>query len=256
MRNVATPLTLPGRVRVVPGNGDASTEGLIALKGLNRANVEAPFRRQRPTPSWAVLLERFYQRTGLPMPQIEQLEGDAVPEPYRSLLVHSTDMTPTLEGFYRQPMGLTVLSREIEGESYLREVVLRVADAETSGQRPREAVPAASSGAAQGAGGAGWPVEYGVIRICLGHLAEAARRRVLEEQRPLGNILQSEGIPHISWPQAFFRLEPDAHTGAVLRLRQPCDLYGRRNVLLDGSRKLLAEVIEILAPIASSQPSA
>jgi hypothetical protein len=72
---------------------------------------------------------------------------------------------------------------------------------------------------------------------------------VLEEQRPLGSILQSEGIPHISWPQAFFRVESDPHTAAVLGRRQPCDLYGRRNVLLDRTRRLLAEVIEILAPV-------
>ena len=30
----------------------------------------------------------------------------------------------------------------------------------------------------------------------------------------------------------------------------PGFLYGRRNVLLDGSRRLLAEVIEVLAPVA------
>jgi hypothetical protein len=30
-------------------------------------------------------------------------------------------------------------------------------------------------------------------------------------------------------------------------------LYGRRNVLLDGSRRLLAEVIEVLAPVAKQE---
>jgi chorismate-pyruvate lyase len=175
-------------------------------------------------PSWAVLLQRFYTRTGLPLPGIEQLKGDDVPQPYRSLLVHSSDMTPTLEGFYQRGLALTVLSRETEGEEYLREVVLKLADG-------------------------GRPVEYGVIRICLGHLSGPARERVLQEQRPMGNILRSEGIAHLSWPQAFFRARSDAHTGAVLRLAQPSSLYGRRNVLLDGSRRLLAEVIEILAPV-------
>ena len=33
-------------------------------------------------------------------------------------------------------------------------------------------------------------------------------------------------------------------------------LYGRRNVLLDGSRRLLAEVIEVLAPAAKVQVGA
>jgi hypothetical protein len=39
----------------------------------------------------------------------------------------------------------------------------------------------------------------------------------------------------------------------VLRLRQPCALYGRHNILLDGSRRVLAEVIEVLAPVEQPQ---
>jgi chorismate-pyruvate lyase len=152
------------------------------------------------------------------------LQGEEMPQPYKGLLVHSSDMTPTLETFYRQPMRLTVLTREQQDYSYLREVVLKSAnDAH--------------------------PVEYGVIRICLDHLPPAARNRVLEEQRPLGNILQTEAIPHLSWPQAFFRVDSDSHLGHVLYLSRPGPLYGRRNVLLDGSRRLLAEVIEILARV-------
>jgi hypothetical protein len=77
---------------------------------------------------------------------------------------------------------------------------------------------------------------------------------VLEEQRPLGNILQSEAIPHLSWPQAFFSVQSDARMKTVLNLREPARLYGRRNVLVDISRRLLAEVIEVLAP--AEQPPA
>ena len=174
-------------------------------------------------PGWAGLLERFYNKLGLPLPGLDLVEGKLMPEPYRQLLVHSSDMTPTLESFYRQSVRLTVLTREQQDYSYLREVVLK------SAKDSR-------------------PVEYGVIRICLNHLPPPASRRVLEEQKPLGNILQSDSIAHLSWPQAFFRVESDSHLGHVLYLSQPCTLYGRRNVLLDGSRRLLAEVIEILAP--------
>ncbi len=175
-------------------------------------------------PGWVSLLEHFYAKLGLPAPGLHDLKGEEMPQPYKGLLVHSSDMTPTLEAFYRQPMRLTVLTREQQDYAYLREVVLK------------------SAGDAR-------PVEYGVIRICLDHLPPSASHRVLEEQRPLGNILQSEAIPHLSWPQAFFRVQSDSHLGHVLYLSQPATLYGRRNVLLDGSRRLLAEVIEILAPV-------
>lgn len=174
-------------------------------------------------PSWSRLLEHFYSKLGLSLPLIGDLDGSSVAEPYRTLLVHSSDMTPTLEGFYRQPMRLTVLTREHHADFYHREVVLKTA---------RDSRP----------------VEYGVIRICLKHLADPARARVLAEERPLGNILETESIAHLSWPQAFFQIESDTHLGHVLFLAKPQTLYGRRNVLLDGSRRLLAEVIEILAP--------
>jgi len=188
-------------------------------------NTLAESQRAQPIPSWAALLERFYERTGLSAPALMELKGDEIPQPYRALLVHSSDMTPTLAGFYGQALGLKVLGRERQDNSYKREVILWLAEDAR-------------------------PVEYGVIRICLDRLPAIARQLVLEEQRPLGDILQGEAIPHLSWPQAFFRLKADAHAGAALGLRRVSLLYGRRNVLLDGSRRLLAEVIEVLAPIA------
>ena len=182
-------------------------------------------------PSWAALLQRFYTGTGLSAPVLTELKPAEVPPPYQGLLVHSSDMTPTLARFYAQSLGLRVLSRERQDDSYKREVILWLAEDAR-------------------------PVEYGVIRIRLDRLPPAARRLVLEEQRPLGDILQDEAIPHLSWPQAFFRLKADAHAGAALGLRCAGFLYGRRNVLLDGSRHLLAEVIEVLAPVAKPETAA
>jgi len=184
-----------------------------------------------PKPAWLALLEQFYERASLPPPVVREVRGREVPQPYHQLLVHSSDMTPTLERFYCQRMGIKVLSRELQPNAYLREVILTCADNEA-------------------------PVEYGVIRICLDHLPPPAARRVLEEQAPFGNILQTEGIPHLSWPQAFFRVQSDAHMRGVLHLKESEVLYGRRNVLLDGSRRLLAEVIEILSPVSEKRPGA
>ena len=195
------------------------------------SNTLAGRRRARPIPSWAGLLERFYQPTGLSVPPLKELKGAEMPQPYQGLLVHSWDMTPTLERFYGKTLRLRVLSREHHDDSYKREVILWLAD-DTR------------------------PVEYGVIRIYLDRLPLEARRLVLEEQRPLGDILRGEAVPHLSWPQAFFQLKADAHAGAALGLRRPRLLYGRRNVLLDGSRQLLAEVIEVLAPATKQDVAA
>ena len=188
-------------------------------------------RHTRPVPSWAALLQRFYEPTGLTVPALEELKGPEMPQPYRALLVHSADMTSTLASFYGETPRLRVLTREHRNDSYKREVVLWL----TEGARP---------------------IEYGVIRIHLDRLPPAARQFVLQEERPLGDILNGEAIAYLSWPQAFFRLRSDAHAGAALGLQHPGFLYGRRNVLLDGSRRLLAEVIEVLAPAAKVQVGA
>ena len=191
-------------------------------------NTIARSRRAHAIPSWAALLERFYEPTGLSVPALKELKAAEVPQPYQALLVHSSDMTPTLANFYGQTLRLRVLSRERQADSYKREVILWLAEDAR-------------------------PVEYGVIRIHMDRLPPRARELVLEEQRPLGDILHGEAVPHLSWPKGFFRLKADAHAGAALGLRRAGLLYGRRNVLLDGSRRLLAEVIEVLAPVAKQE---
>ena len=42
-------------------------------------------------------LDFVYARSGVEMPEAEVIEADSIPQPYRSLLVHKTDMTLTLE---------------------------------------------------------------------------------------------------------------------------------------------------------------
>src|SRR5258708_40329644 len=65
-----------------------------------------------PAVPFAFPLDDFSARSGLPLPPIERLAGEQVPEPYRSLLVHDTDMTPTLESFHGARIHLQILNRE------------------------------------------------------------------------------------------------------------------------------------------------
>jgi chorismate-pyruvate lyase len=175
-------------------------------------------------PPWVALLGETYCRLGLTLPPITRLLADDVRAPYRQLLVHSNDMTPTLEEFHGGPVRLRVLGRTCTSATYQREVVLEL---ERDGR----------------------PVEYGAICVHLDHLPEAARRRVLAEESPFGRILQQEAIAHLSWPQAFFAVTSDRHMSRLLDAREAAVLYGRRNVLVDGHRRLLADVIEIVAPV-------
>lgn len=168
-------------------------------------------------------LDEFYQRAGLPLPPMIPVDGHEVPEPYRGLLVHSRDMTPTLESAYGRNIHLRVLDRTLAGNMLSREVVL---------------VPDGGSA----------PVAFGVIRINLEHFSEPARALVLEGQEPLGAILRGHAIAHSSHPDPYFQVTADPLMRKALHLAEACILYGRRNVILDDAGRTLAQVVEILPP--------
>lgn len=169
-------------------------------------------------------LDEFYLRSGRRMPEVEEVDAADLPEPSRTLLAHSNDMTPTLSAYHARLIHLRVLSRAQRDNFYFREVVL-VAD------------------------GTEKPVEFGAIRINLALFTAALRRFILDERVPLGHLLGVHAITHSSRPQAFFRLMADALMIEALQLPGPRVLYGRRNTLLNASFRPLAEVVEILPPL-------
>src|SRR5437867_10361914 len=129
-------------------------------------------------------LDEFYARAGLPLPKIERIAPEQVPEPYRSLLVHRNDMTSTLETFHGGRIHLEIINRELRGDSYLRQVTLRLDGTDT-------------------------PVEFGANKISLNLFPAKARQLVLEERLPLGRILKECEIEHHTLAKAFFSVQAD-----------------------------------------------
>jgi hypothetical protein len=168
-------------------------------------------------------LDEFYAQAGQPLPPLNQIDGEAVPEPYKSLLVHRNDMTPTLERFHRHNIHLQVLGHRRKGDVYFREVVLRLDDSNAA-------------------------VEFGAIRINLALFAPATREKILREHLPLGHILEEDKISHTSRPSAYLRLASDKLINEFLDLSGAQVLYGRRNTLFDPQNRPLAEIVEILPP--------
>jgi chorismate-pyruvate lyase len=177
-------------------------------------------------PDGAALLypmDRFYERAGLPLPSVHPVDGQEVPEPYRELLVHSHDMTPTLEGFHGERIHLDVRARVIEGDALWRQVLLLLDESLR-------------------------PVEFGAIVIYLQRFPSPAREEVLEGRRPLGTILHDHRIEHRSQPLTFIRVAPDSTMADALQFSEALALYGRRNVIWNGEGKQLADIVEILPP--------
>ena len=176
--------------------------------------------------NFAYPLSDFYSRSKLPLPNIVTITGEEVLEPYKSLLVHSNDMTPTLEGFHKSRIHLEILSRDQRGGFYYREVVLRLDHDEK-------------------------PVEFGANKVYLGAFPEDAQELILLEQVPLGTILRDCGVKHQTSAKFFLRVEPDELIANALELEQPTTLYGRKAVIADANGRPLSEIVEIL-PAANS----
>ena len=168
-------------------------------------------------------LNEFYEQAGLAVPFITRIHGRDMPEPYRRLLVHDRDMTPTLEAAYDRKMNLRVLKYALDEEVFSRQILLTPEGSDT-------------------------PVVFGAIKIYLDEFPAAARDLVLERRLPLGTILETQSIKHFSRPDAFFEVEADAPICDALGISGPVKLYGRRNVLGNSTGRKLAQVLEILPP--------
>ncbi len=175
-------------------------------------------------------LDQFYAQAGKPLPPLDVIEGEAVPEPYRRLLVHQADMTPTLEKFHGILLHLRVIGSRRQGAEYFREVTLLRDDNNQ-------------------------PVEFGAIKISLHLFPASAQAEILQEHQPLGHILESCRIQHTSRPSAFFRIASDRLINELLQLSGAQVLYGRRNTLFDPHQRALAEIVEIL-PVAAGRENA
>ena len=173
--------------------------------------------------SFTYPLSEFYGRAKLPLPRIEVIAGEAVPEPFRTLLVHHNDMTPTLEDFHKSRIHLEILSSDQRGGYYFREVVLRLNHDEA-------------------------PVEFGANKIFLGAFPEEAQELILLEQVPLGRILKDCGIRHRTEAKHFLRVEPDELMARALELEPPVTLCGRKALISDLEGRPLSEIVEILPP--------
>jgi chorismate-pyruvate lyase len=169
-------------------------------------------------------LDEFYSSDGRSLPLIEAIDGAEMPEPYRQLLVHQGDMTPTLEQFHGGRISLKLFDKRLGADGWFSRRVALILDH------------------------TGSPVEFGAIRINLNLFSPDARAHILEGRRPLGTILNEDGIRHSSRPIAFLRVRSDDLINETLSLTKVHTLYGRRNVLYNEMNEPLAEVVEVLPP--------
>jgi len=163
----------------------------------------------------------FYEKKGHYLPDFRFLEGSEVPYPYRSLLVHENDMTPTLAAFHHSRLYLEVHEIEATEAFVMRLVTLHAAASEL-------------------------PVEFGAIAIQLGGLPPEVQDLIREGVKPLGGILGEYGMPHRGCPSTYFSVPCDDLIGEALHQKPGEILFGRCNQLFDADGMVFADIVEIL----------
>ena len=158
------------------------------------------------------------------------IAGQEMPEPYRHLLVHESDMTPRLANFHAAKIGLAVHTKKASDQLIMRAVILHK----------------------EGSDGECEPVEFGAIGIQLGPFPEPLRQMIRAGEKPLGGILQDEEVSHSSHPSAYFKIVIDERLGELLKAPKGSVLYGRSNVLRDAEGTDFADIVEIL-PMAEKE---
>lgn len=151
---------------------------------------------------------------------VSVVPADALPEPYRNLLVHEHHMTVTVEAHYRGPVDVRVLQHRRENSHYSREILLI--------HRSTHKV-----------------VQSGIVRIDLSLTSPEVREEILAERTPLGRILIDRGVMRRVHPTAYLRIEPGNRTEEWFGQRAVC--YGRLAVLVLDERPAI-EVLEVVAP--------
>lgn len=173
-------------------------------------------------------LHYFYEKAGQALPDFCFLEKAEVPYPYRSMLVHENDMTPTLAAFHHSNLYLEVHEHEKADNYVIRMVTLHTFSDDA-------------------------PVEFGAIGIQLENLPPEVRDLIIEGKAPLGGILGEYQIPHSGSPTGFFSVPADSLTARALKQEEGETLYGRCNQLLDGEGLAIADIVEILPRYAESE---
>jgi chorismate-pyruvate lyase len=183
-------------------------------------------------------LLRFYERNHTSAPEIVFISGDTdLPHPFRTLLNHQRNMTPTLEQFFNCKLSLCVLDK-VEDRSSDEDVLRRWIRLEDSDHTP---------------------FEFGSINIMIHNMPAELHEAIREGVRPLATLLLEAKIEQRHSPRAFFTFLADDLLRKTLGLTctaEPVRLYGRCNCITRPDGAKLAEVVEVMPPFQSSDAAA
>lgn len=216
-------------------------------------------------------LRDFFPRADLSRPSLRLVSPEEIPEPSRSLLVHTHNMTPTLAEFWcQQPVALRVVDKEEDraADVLRRWIILEVpnnthkpidgnaAPHSTSDvQSSSLAANAVAAVAASSSRPPPTPVEFASIRISLHNLPSSLHSTVWSGSIPFHTALRQHDPPLEQTVEVrlFFQVAWSDGLSRALGLAEPTSahthVYGRCNTMRDMQGRTICEVVEIVPPM-------
>lgn len=152
----------------------------------------------------------------------DPVPGDAVPEPYHSLLVHEHHMTVTVEEHHGDLVDVRVLATRVDGDAYSRKILLALQKT-------------------------GKVVMFGIPRVHLQVCSDEVRAEILAQNKPLGRILIEHNVLRRIEPTGFLRVVPGPAMMQWFGLDTPRPTYGRLAWIYYNGQPAV-ELLEIVAP--------
>ena len=168
------------------------------------------------------LFEIFAGTLPVQVPEFEVISGDAVPQPYRDLLVHNQHMTVTLERFHDRPVELRVLARHLEHDVYARMILLALEGTDEI-------------------------VEFGIFRMDVTCCSKEVQDQIIAGKTPLGRILIEHDVLRRIDPTALLKIWPNDAANKWFGISEKQPIYGRLASIF--CNNLLAiELLEVVRP--------
>jgi chorismate-pyruvate lyase len=161
-------------------------------------------------------------------PATETVPAEAVPEPYKGLLVHAHHMTVTVERFHGDAVDVKVLDARHAEDFYARKILLALQ-------------------------GSGEVVQFGIAQVDLSFLAPPVREEIISQRTPLGRVLIKHNVLRTVRPVEFFRATPGPTMCRWFGLDRPVPTYGRLGVIYTDHKPAI-RVAEILVPVRPANP--
>jgi len=165
------------------------------------------------------LAELFYPSLTA-LGEFEPVGVDDLPADYRSLLAHHDHMTVALEAWHNSLVDIEAIDEWRDDSSYARASLLR---------RQRD----------------GRNIQFGIMRIWLGDLPQAAKDEITGKKFPLGRVLIRHNLLREVEVLTLWRIFPGAVLREKLNVGAETPIFGRSAQILVDERPTV-QVLEIV----------